>query len=278
MQANLLPSNILSLLNSDLLKMKILLFLFLFQNLQAYCQTSTLSGEIVNINHVDFFPAWEDCKVKGIHCTIDAIKNEVIREFNSKVFPTGKEDEEVIVIIKFIIDTSGKVAWATALGPSEDIRNEGIRIVKNFPPFRPGRKAGEKVNVLIDFPIIMNYGKFHPEMDFVVTPSEEIDTPAHFRRCRKEENPKACTSTRMLNFINNRVRKSRVSKGVNDTTLRFIIDLKGEVQNVIAEGYNENFNKEAIRVIQKLPRFIPAIRNGQPVNSVYLLPITATKY
>ena len=259
--------------------MKILLPLLLFfLNFQASSQNPELSGEIVNINHVGFFPAWEDCKTEGIHCTIDAIKTNLIRNFDSKVFPADKKDEAVIVIIKFIINTSGKVAWATAIGPTEEIRNEGIRVVKNFPLFSPGRKAGEKVNVLVDFPIKMNYGKFDPERDFALTPPEEIYTPAHFRRCRKEEDPKACTSSRMLDFINNRVRTSRISEGVNNATLRFIIDQNGEVQNVIAEGYNEKFNREAIRVVQKLPRFIPATRNRQPVNTIYLLPITARKY
>ena len=262
--------------------MKILLPLLLFLNFQPYSQNPQLSEEIANINHVDFFSAWKDCKTAGIHCTIDARKTNVIRNFNSKAFQADKKDKAVIVIIKFIIDASGKVAWATALGPTEDIRNETVRVVKNFALFSPGRKEGrkegEKINVLVDFPIKMNYGEFDSERDLVVTSPEEINTPAHFRRCRKEEDPKACTSAHMLDFINYRTRISRLSEGVNDVTLRFIIDENGEVQSVIAEGLNVKFNKEAIRVVQKLPRFIPATRDKQPVNTVYLLPITARKY
>ncbi len=54
----------------------------------------------------------------------------------------------------------------------------------------------------------------------------------------------------------------------------FKIDYKGNVVNVRARGPHKRLEKEAIRVIQLLPKMIPAKQRGKSVNIKYTLPIT----
>jgi len=54
----------------------------------------------------------------------------------------------------------------------------------------------------------------------------------------------------------------------------FKIDYKGNVVNVRARGPHKRLEKEAIRVVQLLPKMIPAKQRGKSVNIKYTLPIT----
>lgn len=57
--------------------------------------------------------------------------------------------------------------------------------------------------------------------------------------------------------------------------VRFIIKENGEVTKVeIVKSVHPSIDKEAIRVIKRLPRFKPAEKNEHPVRVRYTLPIT----
>ncbi len=54
----------------------------------------------------------------------------------------------------------------------------------------------------------------------------------------------------------------------------FKIDYKGNVVDVRARGPHKRLEREAIRVVQLLPKMIPAKQRGKSVNIKYTLPIT----
>lgn len=61
-----------------------------------------------------------------------------------------------------------------------------------------------------------------------------------------------------------------------EVILKFIVDTEGRVTNIFAVEETKScpeFTKEAIRVIQKSPKWIPAFKNGKKVYSWVLLPI-----
>ncbi len=54
----------------------------------------------------------------------------------------------------------------------------------------------------------------------------------------------------------------------------FKIDHKGDIVNVQARGPHARLEKEAVRVVQSLPKMIPAKQRGKAVSVKYTLPIT----
>lgn len=59
--------------------------------------------------------------------------------------------------------------------------------------------------------------------------------------------------------------------------VNFVIEKDGSVSSVqIARGVDKLIDDEAIRVIKKLPKFIPAKQRGRPVRMQYTVPINAT--
>jgi protein TonB len=57
--------------------------------------------------------------------------------------------------------------------------------------------------------------------------------------------------------------------------LSFVIEKDGSVSNVrIVKGLSEKLNMVAIKVVEKMPKWKPAINNGKPVRSRFMLPIS----
>ena len=59
--------------------------------------------------------------------------------------------------------------------------------------------------------------------------------------------------------------------------VQFVVSKSGKVTNVkIARGLHPAGDEEAIRVVEKMPNWIPGKQNGVPVSVNYILPITFT--
>jgi protein TonB len=57
--------------------------------------------------------------------------------------------------------------------------------------------------------------------------------------------------------------------------IRFVVSNKGDVTNVeILKGLDPSCDKEAMRVIRSMPRWIPGMQNGRKVAVYYTLPIS----
>lgn len=55
----------------------------------------------------------------------------------------------------------------------------------------------------------------------------------------------------------------------------FIVDRDGSITDVkVARSIDPSLDKEAIRVLRKMPRWYPGRQNGQPVRVLYTVPVT----
>ena len=58
-------------------------------------------------------------------------------------------------------------------------------------------------------------------------------------------------------------------------TLKFVVNRDGLVSNIqILKGVDPSLDKEAIRVVQSMPKWIPGKQNGKAVNVYFTLPVT----
>ena len=57
--------------------------------------------------------------------------------------------------------------------------------------------------------------------------------------------------------------------------VEFVVSKTGSIENVkVVRGRHQALDKEAIRVIKAMPKWIPGRNNGQPVKVTYTLPVT----
>lgn len=58
-------------------------------------------------------------------------------------------------------------------------------------------------------------------------------------------------------------------------SVQFVVEKDGSLTNVkVIRGKHSALDQEAVRVIRKMPKWIPGRNNGAPVRVIYMLPIT----
>jgi len=102
-----------------------------------------------------------------------------------------------------------------------------------------------------------------------------------FESCKKEKKNKrlSCYNTEMVKHIEkhfNYPHDAVINKIEGKVWVRFIIDKLGNVTNVKTLGPKggEILNDEAVRVVSKLPKFIPGKKDGKVVPVKYGFPIS----
>lgn len=128
-----------------------------------------------------------------------------------------------------------------------------------------GQETSEDKSIISEVP-------YFPGCDDLQTKYQKKPNP---KRKMKLEN---CRNMEMLKFIylNVQYPKTARSKGIEgDVFLRFVISKKGDISDVeVIKGVTTELNKEAVRVINLMPFFIPAKdKNGNPVESIMNMPI-----
>lgn len=82
----------------------------------------------------------------------------------------------------------------------------------------------------------------------------------------------------MMKWLNNNIRYPEAAQQ-NDiqgrVVVNFVVEKDGSIAQVkIAKGVDKDLDREAIRVVKKMPRWQPGKNNGVPVRSYFNLPVT----
>jgi len=89
---------------------------------------------------------------------------------------------------------------------------------------------------------------------------------------------KACTDTKIFQYIFRNTKYPPIAKENNITGkvyVSFVVDKTGKVSDVqVMRGVDKYLDKEAIRVVQSLPKFSPGKQRGKAVKVRYNVPIT----
>lgn len=123
--------------------------------------------------------------------------------------------------------------------------------------------------------------------DDETVPFAEIDQVPVFQGCEDAEDQKACMvkgitahvsanfdASLLKNIDNTDSGKEGSENLIEKIYVRFTIDKEGNVTDMQAKTKHKELEKEAIRVVSGLPRFIPGQENGKNVAVKFTLPIS----
>lgn len=123
------------------------------------------------------------------------------------------------------------------------------------------------------------FGKTFYEFKAIKKTDDTI-VPPIFPGCKFKdiEKRKKCMSTKIDKFIKKNYNSSIINdienlEGLIIIEVSFIVNTQGKVSKVSAKGPHLLLEKEAIRVLNSLPKMIPGQVNGKDVNLFYTLPI-----
>ena len=111
----------------------------------------------------------------------------------------------------------------------------------------------------------------------VDVPFAVIENVPVFPGCEKESNKRACFNKMMQKHISKNFRYPEIAQemGVQGrVSVMFTIQKDGSIGNVRMRGPDKNLEKEAARIIGKLPKMTPGKQRGRAVRVPFSIPIT----
>lgn len=216
------------------------------------------------------FPGGDD----SLWCFIESNLNFELLNYQDKY---GK------VLAFFNIDTTGKV-FDIETNPDHTqrfswylndslIENEIKRVIKLLPEWSPGVYRDVPVQVGYVLPFSIPYTDF--KCDRIDNPTAiywKVDKYAQF--CYKGENE---TKEGLEKFIEEYGVWPSQDDCIGKVFIRVIINERGELSDyMILRGLDScrGFHKEALRLVDLMPNWIPAELDGKPVKSYTVIPIS----
>ena len=174
------------------------------------------------------------------------------------------------------------------------IEEEDIPIIKEIKMPPPPPKVIPEIFIVEDqvdvIETITEPDEYSPDkiietVNIIETPSVEdipfivVEEAPTFPGCEKlaENERRKCFQERMNRHVRRTFRYPEIAQemGIQGRVyVQFIIDEKGNITNIQLRGPDKNLEKEARRIIEKLPKMLPGKQRGRPVRVPFSYPIT----
>lgn len=115
------------------------------------------------------------------------------------------------------------------------------------------------------------------EFEDVEVPFSVIEDVPVFPGCEKESDKKKCFNSMMQKHIRKHFRYPEIAQemGIQGrVSVMFTIQKDGSIGNIRMRGPDKNLEKEAMRIINKLPKMTPGKQRGRAVKVPFAIPIT----
>jgi TonB family protein len=194
----------------------------------------------------------------------------------------SKEGIQGTVFVQFVISKYGKISNVKILrGIGGGCDEEAVRVVKIMPDWIPGINDGKEVPVMFQIPVKFQLVKPNPTVQ--LNPDNEeikpmVDKNGNKTNMEMEQKPEFPGGYNgVMKFISDHTKYPPLAQnsGIQGTVyVQFLIDKTGQTsQAKVLRGIGGGCDEEAVRVVKEMPKWIPGKQNGQPVNSVYQIPV-----
>ena len=214
------------------------------------------------------------------------------------------------VIVQFWVSKDGSIGDIEVVrGVSPELDNEVVRIVQSMPKWKPARQrnqpVGSNYTLPINFKLPTNYDtsystianqKFNKtdsaniaELDRIQAKKDSIE------EAKKPKIDSQKETNEIIDFVEEMpsfpqgdaieyIRKHIIyppvalEKNIQGRVIvQFTIDLDGSVIDVkVARGIYPALDKEAVRLVQSMPKWKPGLQRNKPIKIRYTLPVNFT--
>jgi TonB family protein len=194
------------------------------------------------------------------------------------------------VFLNFVVTKAGKPEDIRIVRSSNipEIDSVYVDVVKGMPNWTPGTQNGRKVNVRYNLrmsislkytsPIVQSQSNINTEIPIIVN-----DTIQKIEWDGKSEKYPQFQGGRdeMIKFIEDNTKYPLITLENNiggSVTLNFIVSHRGEIKDIrVARGIDAACDREAIRAIRSMPKWVPAQKNGKNIDAPYSITIFFNK-
>jgi len=253
--------------------------------------------EVIKFSDVEKPPFYIDWCTSNIskdkirECTDSGIKLFAKTNYNTEIAADLNLSGYQRITSAFIIDKSGKIDNIRVRASHPDLEKEALRVINLIPKMEPGRQNGETVSTSYLLPIIFkvqsdSLSKSENNLILNIVDGDNEEVPFStvqnvpiFPGCDKGNNEKRrkCMSQKITKFVQKEFNTDLAGdlglSGRQRISVIFKIDKNGDVVGVRARAPHPRLVKEAIRVVNLLPKMKPGTQLGKAVVVPYSLPI-----
>ncbi len=191
--------------------------------------------------------------------------NKALYSFIAKniVYPLKAAENGISgkVITQFVVEEDGEMSDVQVVrGVHPDLDKEAIRVVKIMPKWVPGKQKEKNVRVKYTLPIVFALNTTQKVYD-------KVDTPPQFVGGNKA----------MYDFIAKNIvyLPKAAENGISGKVItQFVVEEDGAISDVqVVRGVHPDLDKEAIRVVKIMPKWVPGKQKEKNVRVKYTLPI-----
>ncbi len=182
------------------------------------------------------------------------------------------------VLVQFVVETDGSISNVEVVRSLyKDLDEEVVRVIKNMPKWIPAEQDGKAIREYYKLPI-----SFELADNSTTTDSSSNNTI-------QEENERVFVEVEQLpefpggkkafiQYLNENLvyPKSAYERKVEGkVVVSFVVEADGSITNVkVANSVDEDLDKEAVRVVKAMPKWIPGKHKGKAVPVLFrCLPI-----
>ncbi len=113
--------------------------------------------------------------------------------------------------------------------------------------------------------------------DDITVPFNVIEDVPIFPGCEKANDKKACFQTKIMEHVGDNFKYPEIAQemGIQGrVNVMFVIQKDGSIGDIQMRGPDKNLEKEAARIIDKLPKMTPGKQRGRAVKVPFSIPIT----
>jgi len=253
--------------------------------------------EVIKFSDVEKPPFYIDWCTSNIskdkirECTDSGIKLFAKTNYNTEIAADLNLSGYQRITSAFIIDKSGKIDNIRVRASHPDLEKEALRVINLIPKMEPGRQNGETVSTSYLLPIIFkvqsdSLSQSENNLILNIVDGDNVEVPFYtvqnvpiFPGCDKGNNEKRrkCMSQKITKFVQKEFNTDLAGdlglSGRQRISVIFKIDKNGDVVGVRARAPHPRLVKEAIRVVNLLPKMKPGTQLGKAVVVPYSLPI-----
>ncbi|MBO9150875.1 energy transducer TonB [Chitinophaga sp. GCM10012297] len=172
-----------------------------------------------------------------------------------------ENDTIVTVIVDFVVEHTGEISNARIRTPGfRQLDREVINLFSNMPPWQPGYLNRKPVSLNVSMPINVDLGNTKRKPYDVPTP--ELGNLPQYRGGGQA----------LAYFIRKNMRYPAEARkaGIGGAVIvEFLVMSNGTVGNAgtLGDVIGYGLEEEAVRIVEKMPRWIPAKLDGKPVTA-----------
>jgi len=194
------------------------------------------------------------------------------------------------VIIQMVIKKDGSIQDAkVARGVHPLLDKEALRVVNLMPKWKPGKHKGEAVNVRFTLPVLFRLSA--PKAEDGKTTQATQGVKSTETKVKEENNPDAngvyqvCDEqpefpggmTACMQFLAKNIKYpvDCMKEGIQGRVIiQLVVDKDGSIQDTkVVRSIHPSLDKEALRVANLMPKWIPGKVNGKDVRCRFTIPM-----